>query len=226
MKNFLLSSAIAAVICLAWTCFTSGQASAQAPVAPAVQGPGSIALVDVNYIFKRHVRLKAQLKELQTDAEKVQKDFEQQLQRLQEQGQQLGQLKPGTPDYQRLEESLVSQKAIIQGQVALKRKDFVQKEAHLYFNAYREISDEVNYYCQQRGIVLVMNFNGDNINEANPDDIARGISNKVVFYSKNLDITPYVLPRFAGGSPQQPQVGPNGGAADNRNLMGPAGGQR
>jgi len=225
VKKLLLSSAIAAAICFAWTCLTSSQASAQAPVAPAVQGPGSIALVDVNYIFKRHVRLKAQLKELQTDAEKVQKDFEQQLQRLQEQSQQLSQLKPGTPDYQRLEESLVSQKAIIQGQVALKRKDFVQKEAHLYFNAYREIGDEVTYYCQQRGIALVMNFNGDNINEGNPDDIARGISNKVVFYSKNLDITPYILPRFAGGS-QQPPVGTNSGAADNRNLMGPAGGQR
>ncbi len=75
----------------------------------------------------------------------------------------------------------MTQKANIQGQIALKRKDFVQKEAHLYFNAYREISDEVKIYCQQRGIALVLNFNGDNINEDNPDDVARGISNKVVF---------------------------------------------
>ena len=84
----------------------------------------------------------------------------------------------------------MSQKANIQGQIALKRKEFVQKEAHLYFNAYREISDEVNYYCQQRGIALVLNFNGDNIHEDNPDEVARGISNKVVYYNKNLDITP------------------------------------
>ena len=90
----------------------------------------------------------------------------------------------------------MSQKADIQGQIALKRKEFVQKEAHLYFNAYREISDEVNYFCQQRGIALVLNFNGDKIHEDNPDDVARGISNKVVFYTKNLDITPYILPRF------------------------------
>lgn len=137
-----------------------------------------------------------QLTDLQGDATKVQKDFEQQLQRLQEQSQQLSLLKPGTPDYQRLEETLVSQKAMIQGQIALKRKEFVQKEAHLYFNAYHEISDEVAYYCQQRGISLVLNFNGDNIKEENPDDVARGISNKVVFYNKNLDITPEILRRF------------------------------
>ena len=78
---------------------------------------------------------------------------------------------------------------MIQGQIALKRKEFVQKEAHLYFNAYREISDEVKYFCEQRGIALVLNFNGDNIHEENPEDVARGISNKVVYYNRNLDIT-------------------------------------
>ena len=211
MRRTLLLSAIAAVViatCLAWACFTSGQASAQGPIAPAVQGPGGIALVDVNYIFKKHVRLKAQLKELQADAEKVQKDFERQTQELQTQAQTLSTMKPGTPDYQRLEELLVSQKANIQGQIQLKRKDFVQKEAHLYYNAYREISDEVNSYCLQRGIALVLNFNGDNIREDNPDEVARGISNKVVYYNKPLDITPYILPRFI----QDPRAANNGRA--------------
>jgi Skp family chaperone for outer membrane proteins len=214
LRKTLLSSAIAAVMfatCVAWACLAGGQASAQPPMASAVQGPGAIALVDVNYIFKRHVRLKAQLKELQGDAEKVQKEFEQQLQRLQEESQRLTTLKPGTPDYQRLEESLVSQKAVIQGQIALKRKEFVQKEAHLYFNAYKEISDEVTFYCQQRGIALVLNFNGDNIKEDNPDDVARGISNKVVFFSKPLDITPQVMGRFVKElAPAGPAQGPVG----------------
>ncbi len=78
---------------------------------------------------------------------------------------------------------------MIQGQIALKRKEFMQKEARLYFNAYHEISDEVNYFCQQNGIALVLNFNGDSIHEENPDDVARGITNKVVYYNKSLDIT-------------------------------------
>ena len=222
MKKAFLSSAIAAVMFagyFAWSCFTGSQASAQPPMGPAtgpaVQGPGGIALVDVNYIFKKHVRLKAQLTDLQGEATKVQKDFEQQLQRLQEQGQQLGSMKPGTPDYQHLEESLVSQKAMIQGQIALKRKEFVQKEAHLYFNAYHEISDEVAYYCQQRGLSIVLNFNGDNIHEENPDDVARGISNKVVFYNKSLDITPYILPRFVRELSPQGAVGPQGASTNN-----------
>ncbi len=209
MKRIFLPSALAAVMFatyFAWTCFTSSQASAQQPIAPAAQGANGIALVDVNYILKKHVRLKAQLKDLGVEAETVQKNFERQLQDLQAQGQTLSQMKPGTPDYTALEEKLVSMKANIQGQIALKRKDFEQKEAHLYFNAYREISDEVTGFCEQRGISLVLNFNGDNAHEENPQEVGRWITRHVIYYSKPMDITPYILQRFA---PPQGATRPN-----------------
>ena len=209
MKRIFLPSALAAVMFatyFAWTCFTSSQASAQQPVAPAAQGPSGIALVDVNYILKKHVRLKAQLKDLGIEAETVQKNFERQLQDLQAQGQTLSQMKPGTPDYTALEEKLVSMKANIQGQIALKRKDFEQKEAHLYFNAYREISDEVTGFCEQRGISLVLNFNGDNAHEENPQEVGRYITRHVIYYTKPMDITPIILQRFVQtqGATNQP----------------------
>ncbi len=150
--------------------------------------------------------MKAQLKELGTEAERVQKDFERQLQDLQAQGQELNTRKPGTPDYQQLEEKLVSVKANIQGQIALKRKDFEQKEAKLYLNAYREISDEVTYFCKQSGISLVLNFNGDQPHEESPQDVGRHITKQVVFYTPNLDITPIIVQRFA---PPQGATRPN-----------------
>ena len=105
-------------------------------------------------------------------------------------------MKAGDPGYQRLEESLVNEQAMMKGQAALKNKEFMQKEARLYFNAYHEITDDVNYFCQKNGIVLVLNFSGDSIHEENPDDVARGITNKVVYYNKSLDITGYIVPRF------------------------------
>ena len=115
MKKTLLSSAIAAVLfaaCLAWACFTSSQASAQAPMAPAVAGPGGIALVDVNYIFKKHVRLKAQLSDLQAEADESPEGL-----RAAASGpassrrKQLNAIEARHARYQRLEEKLVSQKA-------------------------------------------------------------------------------------------------------------------
>ena len=220
VKRILLSSAIAAAMfatCLAWACLTGGQASAQQPMAPsaapAVQGPGGIAVVDVNYIFKHHLRMKAQLAELQAEATKVQQDFEQELKALQDQARLLNGMKPGTPEYQQLDEKMVTLKANIQGKIALRRKEFVQKEAHLYFNAYREISDEVKYFAEQRGILLVMNFNGDNIRDDNPDDVARGISNKMVYVNKGLDITGIIVRRFDGTNNAVPTASERGNVA-------------
>jgi Skp family chaperone for outer membrane proteins len=207
VKKYLLSSAIVAALFVAyfaWSCLSSTPALAQQPG----MSPGAmpnVCLVDVNYIFKKHVRLKAQLKELTAEGEKVQKEFEDELRALQEESKKLGPggFKPGTPQYAELEERLVSQRSVIQGKIQLKRKEFVQREAHLYYNAYQEISDEVKHYCEQRGIAMVMNFNGDTIHEDSPDDVARGISNKIVYYNKQLplDITPYVMQRFVKDLP-------------------------
>ena len=213
MKSFLLSSAAMAVLIVASIGLSARQAAAQGQ--PGMQGPGPIALVDVNYIFKHHVRLKSQREELQNEAKKVQEGFEQQMRQLNEEVKGLELLKTGTPEYSRAEEALVSKKAQLQGSMALKRKEFMQKEAHLFYNAYVEISDETKYCAQSLGIALVINFDGDKISEDSPQNVTRGITNNVVYVNKNLDITPVVMKRFLAGSadqrggpgPQPPRTG-------------------
>ena len=62
----------------------------------------------------------------------------------------------------------------------------MQQEAALYFNAYRRDScDEVNDFCQQRGITLVLNFNGDRMHDDNPDNVIRSIANPWSSYDKS-----------------------------------------
>jgi Skp family chaperone for outer membrane proteins len=209
VKKTLVSAAAAAAlfaVCLAWTCFPSRPASAQPPMGgqPAMsQAQLPIALVDVGYIIKRHVRLKAQLNELKAEGDRVGKEFEDAAKALQERAKPLGpgsNLKAGSPEYNALEEQLTSEKSTLQAKVTMKRKEFMQKEAHLYYNAYLEIGQEVKYYCDQRGIVLCLNFNGDTVHEDNPQEIMAAIATptKPVYYRKDssLDITPFVMQRF------------------------------
>jgi Skp family chaperone for outer membrane proteins len=202
VKKYLLSSAVAAAVfgvCFACGCFTSSPVLAQPQpgISQGVPLP-NIALVDVSYLLKRHTRLKAQLKELGDEAARVQKGFDDQIQDVTQQAKQLGPggFKPGTEPYVQLEERLVKQKADIQAQVQLKQKEFATRESHLYLNAYREINEEVTAYCQQHGIAMAINFNGDPIHDEKPSDVARGISNPVVFYDRRLDITGYIKPRI------------------------------
>ena len=200
VKKTLLSSAIAAVmfaLCLACACFTSGQATAQPPMMSAAQqAPSGIALVDIHAILLKHVRLRDALERLHAEAEQVKKDFEQQAQQLQEDAKPLAGFKTGTPQYQELEEKLVSRKALLQSGFARKRQEFEQREAKYYYNAYREVTDEVNGYCRQYGIILVLQVNRDGVHEDSPQDISRGMSKSVVYYNPNLDITERILPRF------------------------------
>ena len=206
MKKYVLSSAVAAALFalyFAWGSLSSSPASAQQPAAgPSLQP--YVYLVDMNYIFKKHVRLAAERKDLTAEADKLQKDFEEQMRSIQERAKQLAPgslLKPGTDDFNRLEEQLNKEKAAIQTSIQHKRREFILRESHMLFNAYTEISQEVKAYCEQHGIAIVMNFNGDQMNAENPEEIARGISRQVVYYNKALDITPYILPRFAREQP-------------------------
>ena len=93
MKRTLLSSAIAAVMfatCLAWACFTGGQASAQAPMgAQPCKARAALPWSTSTTSSRSTSACRPQLKDLQAEAEKVQKDFERQLQDLQAQGQAL-----------------------------------------------------------------------------------------------------------------------------------------
>ena len=219
MKKYVLSSAVAAAIsamCFAWGCFSSSPASAQPPAGNAQSLQPYVYLVDMNYIFKKHVRLNAERKELTKEADRLQKEFEEQMKSVQERAKQLAPgslLKPGTDDYNRLEEQLNKEKAAIQTSIQHKRREFILRESHMLFNAYTEIGEEVKFYCEQHGIAIVMNFNGDQMHDENPDEIARGISRQIVYYNKALDITPYILPRFikpvvadTNGQPFNPQI--------------------
>jgi Skp family chaperone for outer membrane proteins len=188
----------------------------QPPVRPSA-GPG-IALVDVSYIFKHHPRFKAQEEEIKADAERAQMEFKRVNDAIAKDAERLNEFRPGTPDYKAAEEDIVNRKMKLQGSVQLQKKEFMQRDAKIYYNVYTEIMQEVQYYCQANAISLVLDFNGDAINPDNPSEVARGLQRQVIYYNKDLDITPYVLKRLGAppanpgpvGFQQQPPQQPNG----------------
>ncbi len=208
MKKSFPPSAIAAVLfatALAWACFSSRPAAAQPP---AVQGVGRIGLIDINLILKNHVRLKAQLAELTKKMDVLQKQFEEQIKKVQDEEQnQLRLYKVGSPDYTQLEERIASEKANIQAQIGMKRKEWMQQQAALYAGTYEEVHADVNAFCARNGYILVLNFDSDGMHADSPDNVIRSIAKPVVAYDRSMDITPILMPRYV----QQPQ-------ADNRNL--------
>jgi Skp family chaperone for outer membrane proteins len=212
-KTLLLAVTTAGVLSL---CFLVLSATAQQsgparqPGAPASGGfAGKTVLLDVNFVFKKHARFKAQMDQLKNDADALDAQMKKEEASLRNQAMGLQKLNAGSAEYKRLEEDIARSKTDWTIKVQQQRREFLMREAKIYNETYKEIEDEVNYFCQSQGILMVLRFMGDPVEDGNPDSILANINKPVVWYDKNLDITPYIYRRFAAAA---------GAQADQRNA--------
>ncbi|MCC6126836.1 MAG: OmpH family outer membrane protein [Pirellulales bacterium] len=215
-KTLLLAAAAAGVLSL---CIFGLPGKAQGPAAarqPGGQGAngfaGKVVLLDVNYVFKNHARFKAMMNQLKNDADAMDAQMKKDEAQLRSMAMGLQKLNAGSAEYKKLEEDIARSKTDWTIKVQQQRREFLMREAKTYNDTYKEIEDEVNYFCQSNGILMVLRFMGDPVEEGNPDSILANINKPVVWYDKNLDITPYIMQRFAAPA----------GTADRRNS--PTGG--
>ena len=60
------------------------------------------------------------------------------------------------------------------------RKDFLEREAKVYYQTYLEVVDAVKYYAKRQNIGLVLRFNGEPVDPNRRDDVLREINKPVV----------------------------------------------
>jgi Skp family chaperone for outer membrane proteins len=215
-KTPLLAILAAGVLSL---CLVVLQGFAQNPggAARPPAGPnlaGKTVLLDVNYVFKHNVRFKQSMDVLKNDADAMDVQMKKEEAQLRNLAMGLQKLNPGSPEYKKMEEDIARANTDWKIKVQQQRREFLMREAKTYSDTYKEIEDEVNYFCQQQGIAMVQRFMGDPVDESNPDSILQNINKPVVWYNKELDITPYILKRFAGpATTADRRAAPAGGAA-------------
>ncbi len=171
-------------------------ALAQAPPPARSAAPPAgpyIAMVDVGYIFKNHVRFKQMMDALKAEIQQADARFRAENEAVRQMSQQLEQERPGTPNYKQLEEAIAKRRADLQVQMGLQRKEFVLREAKLYYAVYQEIEQVVRYYATQNNIAVVLRFNGDSVDPDDPESILREINKPVIYFAQSLDLTPMVL---------------------------------
>jgi Skp family chaperone for outer membrane proteins len=152
----------------------------------------SVAVIDLQEVFKQHGRFKAAMEDLKKDGEALAAYQRTEQAKLQKMLEQLKDLKPGSPEYKRKEEEMAHIDSDVRVQISLKRKDLRDREAKLHFQAYEEISAAVQEFSERNGIGLVVRFSADDIDPSNPESIMMGLSRQVV-YQRNLNITEFVI---------------------------------
>ncbi len=203
--------------------FGATPVQAQGPAAtPAVAGAPRIAVLDLNYIFKSHERFKAAKDDLQHDVVQAEEELKQKRDEIRRMAEQLEQYKPGSPEYKQLEATLAGRQAQISADVQLKKKEFMQQEAKIYFQAYQEVLDEVRYYASRQQISMVLRINDEAVDPNDPQAVLDELKKSVLFHDANINITAVILDAVnrRGATPQQ--VGARGAAPPQRGAPGPA----
>ena len=193
--------------------------SAQQGQAPA---GGGIAVIDIGKIFEAYPRFQQQKEALKAEVQQAEASMKAEADALQSSLEQLKEFKPGTPQYKQLEEQIASKRANMNVAVQLQRKDFLQKEAGMYHQAYREVQDQVQMIASRYGIVAVFRINSEKVDQDQPEQILRNIQKTLVWHHPNLDITQLVLQNLAKRAGAQVGVQGQPSVRGNTGIPGPS----
>jgi Skp family chaperone for outer membrane proteins len=168
--------------------------------APARPTGTSVAVIDLQEVFKQNIRFKNDIEGIKKDTEALNAQMRNEQKKLQTMQEALRDLKAGTPEYKAKEEENALVSSNINVQLQLQRKNLREREAALYFNAYEDVIKSVERFAQQNGIALVIRFSADEIDPANPDSIMMGLNRHVV-YQRSLNITSFIIEDVNRGAP-------------------------
>lgn len=177
-------------------------------------GPVSspVAVVDLLHIFEQHPNFQQEKMQMDRLKENTEQQLIQQRDALKQMVARLKEFKPGTPDYSNTESEIAQKEAALQVAVRKANQDFIIQEGKMYYKTYKEVLDEVKWYCSQRNILIVLRYTGKQVNPDSPEEIMKEMNEQVVYYHGGIDITNDVLNQIkskslaprVGAQPQQP----------------------
>lgn len=158
-------------------------------------GGDRIAVIDVNHIFKNHVGFKTMVEDWKKDVKAAEEEVKRENERIEKRVNDLRRYKPGSDDFKSREETLAKERAAIQVNIQIKKKDLMLREAKMYLKVYKETKQAVAYFAQQAGITLVLRFNSGDVNTEDPRQI-QALMLRPVLYQNRVDITGDILARL------------------------------
>jgi outer membrane protein len=176
------------------TLVASGLALGLAPSAHA-QG-NAVVIVDLAYIFQNHRGFKQATEQMKADVTAAEQSLKAERDAIAEALKTLREgeeLQPGTQEYKDMEAELTQRDARLQADIALKKKEFMEREAKIYYQVYKQVSGHIDAYARSNGVALVLRFNGEPADESNPQTVLKELNKSVVWSHPDIDITPIIL---------------------------------
>lgn len=204
-----MKSQLASVVCVAVLAVVEvsafAQVPGQAPVGQAPMAQGSlagpannVAVIDVGYVFKNHVRFKGAMDKMKDEVMAAENGLKAERDRINGLMEQIKGFNVGTPEYKKLEAEVAKAQGDFNVNAQLQKKDFMEREAKVYLQVYSEIEKAVEQFAREHRIALVHRFDGEPVDNSDRNQILRGITKPIVYLEPGIDITPDVLKMLNG----------------------------
>ena len=197
-----------------------GNAAPQAAAAPmpalgANAGKSLVAVIDINYIYKNHLLFKADMERMQKDLETIKEGLKAEAKGIQDLMEKLKTYNAGSVEYKQTELQVAQRQASFAATGQLKEKEFMEREAQVYYRVYKEIQNTVAGYARSTGLQAVFRYNRDEPDAVNRQAWVNEINRTVVWHNQ-VDISDIILQQLnrAGAPPQTArQTAPPAGGA-------------
>lgn len=202
---------IARVIVATLAVFLGQEALAQppgaAPAAPAAgqpsilsanAGKAMIAVIDINYVYKNHVLFKADMERMQKDVETIKEGLKAEAKGIQDLMEKLKTYNAGSVEYKQTELQVAQRQATFAATGQLKEKEFMEREAQVYYRVYKEIQSAVASYAKSAGVQAVLRYNRDEPDAVNRQAWVNEINRTVVWHNQ-VDVSDIILQQLNRG---------------------------
>lgn len=155
--------------------------------------PGLVTVLDVAKVFEKHPVFNAKMDSLKNEVTAFQTRVRAQVTDLTKKRQQLTQkYKIGTPEFKKEEEALAREEADLKVKTGQTEREYMDKEAKLYFDTYVEVQQIVANFARANNISLVLRFDSTEIDKTNRASVSSGV-NRFIVYQEKLDLTGLII---------------------------------
>lgn len=160
------------------------------------QAPQSnIMVVDVAEVYKAHNGFNAELEAMKQDVETFKATITRETQRLQQLAEEIKKYEANSEDFKRREEALSADTAKLNVFRNQKNREFLEREARLYFDTYVGISRELATLADEYGVTLVLRIDNKVPDASDRQSVLQAVNSNIVYKRPNSDFTAMLIER-------------------------------
>lgn len=193
-------------LCVAAACCATfgglSTASAQTPgaAAAAPAAPKQVVVIDIAKVFKEFRAFNGQMESMKAEVDAYEEYLKSKQVELQALVEERGKFTANSDEYKAKDQQILQIQSQTSVEATTKRKEFMEREAQIYYSHYLIILRTIDEFAARNGITLVLRYNSEPIDPTNRQSIQQGVNNAIVF-QRSCDITNFVIKTL---NPQAP----------------------